>query len=407
MRILYVAAGITAPGAHGGATHVLEVAAGLAARGHQVAVVNMNAGGQPAAETIGGAHFHRLRWGKAAGLLYYPSVSRLARKLRPDIIMERYYNLAGAGILTATRQHIPSILEINAPIVDPPSSRKSKLDRLFGRPLQRWAARQCHLASRIVTPLASTVPTSLLPQRGKICELPWGANVAQFDRQRVVSELSGELAALRQRLGLREGQPVAVFSGSFRHWHGVDQFATAARQLAAELPDAAFLFLGDGPLRDEVRALGAGLAGRFITPGAVAYNEVPLYLALASVGIAPFNPAAHEALRLFGFYWSPLKIFEYMAMSLPTITIDVPPLDQIIRAGVDGLLYPAGDVTAIRDCLTALLADPARAATMGASARQRVVEKYSWQEHCRALEEIMLELTAGVSQRTDWANGLR
>ncbi len=393
MRILYVAAGITAPGAHGGATHVLEVATGLAARGHQVEVVTMNAGGQPAAETIGGARFHRLRVGKAMGLLYYPSVSRLARQLRPDIIMERYYNLAGAGIITAARQHIPSILEINAPIVDPPASRKSRLDRRFGRPLQRWAARQCRLASRIITPLASTVPPALLPQRDKICELPWGANVAQFDRQRVVTEQGAELAALRQRLGLHEGQPVAVFSGSFRHWHGVDQFATAARQLADDLPDAAFLFLGDGPLLDEVRALGAGLGGRFITPGAVAYAEVPLYLALASVGVAPFNPAAHEALRLFGFYWSPLKIFEYMAMSLPTITIDIPPLNQIIRDGVDGLLYPAGDVTALRDYLAVLLTNPAHAAAMGASARQRVVATYSWQEHCRALEEIMLELT--------------
>ncbi len=393
MRILYVAAGITAPGAHGGATHVLEVASGLANRGHQVEVVTMHAGGQPDNEIIGGARFHRLRWGKAAGLLYYPSVRRLAHQMRPDIIMERYYNLAGAGILTATRKHIPSILEINAPIVDPPASRKSKLDRRFGHPLQRWAARQCRLASRIVTPLASTVPPQLLPQRDKICELPWGANVAQFDRQRVISEQGAELAALRQRLGLREGQPVAVFSGSFRHWHGVDQFAAAAVQLARTWPDPAFLFLGDGPLCGEVQAMGVGLADRFISPGAVSYDEVPLYLALASVGVAPFNPATHEALRLFGFYWSPLKIFEYMAMSLPTITIDITPLDQIIRDGVDGLLYPAGDVTALRDRLTSLLSDHAYAATMGASARQRVVEKYSWQEHCRALEEIMVGMT--------------
>jgi alpha-maltose-1-phosphate synthase len=404
VRILYVAAGITAPGVHGGATHVLEVAGGLAAGGHQVDVVNMNAGGQPAREVIAGAHFHRLRFDKAGGLLYYPTVSRLARKLRPDIIMERYYNLAGAGILTAAHCCIPSILEINAPIVDPPSSRKSKLDRLLGRPLQRWAARQCRLASRIVTPLASTVPPALLPQREKICELPWGANIAQFDRQRVNVEHGAKLATLRQRLGLHEGQPVAVFSGSFRHWHGVDQFAAAARQVAADLPTSAFIFLGDGPLLDEVKAMGAELAGRFITPGAVAYDEVPLYLALASVGVAPFNPAAHGALRQFGFYWSPLKIFEYMAMSLPTVTIDISPLNQIIRDEVDGLLYPAGDVAALRDCIAALLTDPTRAAVQGASARQRVVEKYSWQAHCRALEGIMLELTSQQLERP--ANGL-
>jgi starch synthase len=389
VRILYVAAGIAAPAAHGGATHVLEVASGLAARGHEVHVVNMNGADQRRDETVGAAHFHRLSFAKSAGLLYYPTVSRLARQLQPDIIMERYYNLAGAGILAAQRQHIPSILEINAPIVDPPASRKSKLDRIFGHPLRRWAARQCRLATRIVTPLASTVPSPLLPQRGKICQLPWGANVAQFDRQRVLTEQSAELTALRNKLGLREGQPVAVFSGSFRHWHGVDQFATAAPQLAASLPDAAFLLLGSGPLLDEVRQIGAGLGARFITPGAVAYDEVPLYLALASLGVAPFNPAAHEALSLFGFYWSPLKIFEYMAMSLPTVTIDIQPLNEIVRPGVEGLLYPAGNIAALRDALASLLSDPAGSAAMGQSARQRVVADYSWQEHCRALEEIM------------------
>ncbi len=392
MRILYLAAGIAAPGAHGGATHVLEVAGGLAARGHDVHVVCMKAAGQAAAETIQEARFHRLRWGKAQGLLYYPTVCRLARQLRPDIIMERYYNLAGAGILVAHRQHIPSILEINAPIVDPPASRKSKLDRRLGGPLQRWAARQCRLAGRIVTPLATTVPPALLPDRAKICELPWGANVDQFDRQRVRRERGGELAALRERLGLREGQPLAAFSGSFRHWHGVDQLAAAAVQVAAQLPDAAFLLLGDGPLREQVLAAGASLGGRFITPGAVEYDDVPLYLALATVGVAPFNPSAHEALQMFGFYWSPLKIFEYMAMSLPTVTIDLPPLNQMIRHGEEGLLYPSADVTALAARLTTLLADPTPAAAMGASARQRVVDHYSWQEHCRALEGIMIEL---------------
>lgn len=358
----------------------------------------MKGGNQPGEEMVAGANFHRLSFGKRAGLLYYPAVRRLVRQLHPDIIMERYYNLAGAGILTAAHLHIPSILEINAPIVDPPSSRKSRIDRILGQPLRRWAARQCRLARRIVTPLASTVPPALITQRGKICELPWGANVEQFNRERIVTERSAELAVLRDKLGLREGQPVAVFSGSFRHWHGVDQFAVAAKQVAANLPDAAFLFLGSGPLLDEVRQIGAGLGNRFITPGAVAYDEVPLYLAVASVGVAPFNPAAHKALRLFGFYWSPLKIFEYMAMSLPTITIDIAPLNQIIRPNVDGLLYPAGDKEALSAALTELLSNPARAIVMGQSARQHVVAAYSWQEHCRALEEIMLELQG--SQRT-------
>lgn len=406
MRILYVAAGITAPGSHGGATHVVEVAEGLARLGHEVHVVCQQPSHPPPTPPSHGGKagydpkpkvqnpkYHWLPYPKTAGMLYYPTVARLAKSLQPDIVMERFYNLAGVGMVVARRRGIPAMLEVNAPIVDPPASRKTRLDRRFGGPLRRWAARQCHYASRIVTPLATTVPPALEPQRSKIVELPWGANVEQFDRDAILRERGPEVAALRRELDLREGQPVAVFSGSFRHWHGVDQLAEAALVVAKAVPDAAFLLLGSGPLLAEVRTTAASLGDRLITPGPVPYADVPLYLALATVGVAPFDPSRHEPLRLFGFYWSPLKIFEYMAMSLPTVTIRQPPLDEIIRDGEEGLLYPASDTTQLADRLTRLLSDPAACAAMGASARQRIVAHYSWQEHCRALERIMNEIS--------------
>ena len=396
MRVLYVAAGIAAPGSHGGATHVVEVAAGLARLGHEVHVVCQRPKDTPppqqAERRLDAPQWHWLPYPKSAGLLYYSTVARLARELQPAVIIERFYNFAGVGMLVAHRRHIPAILEVNAPLVDPPGSRKTRLDRLVGQPLRRWAGRQCHYASRIVTPLASTVPSSLEPDRSKICELPWGANVERFDREAVLQQRGAEVADLRQRLGLSEGQPVAVFSGSFRHWHGVDQLATAALDVARRVPEAAFLLLGEGPLLEPVQAIAASLGQRLITPGPVAYSDVPLYLTLASVGVAPFDPSRHEPLRLFGFYWSPLKIFEYMAMSLPTVTIRQSPLDCIIREGEEGLLYPAGDILALADRLSSLLADPSTSARMGASARQRVVAHYSWQEHCRSLERIMGEI---------------
>ena len=45
---------------------------------------------------------------------------------------------------------------------------------------------------------------------------------------------------------------------------------------------------------------------------------MPACLAAADIGVAPFDVAAHAPLAL-GFYWSPLKIFEYMAAGLPVV----------------------------------------------------------------------------------------
>src|SRR5262249_35635038 len=92
------------------------------------------------------------------------------------------------------------------------------------------------------------------------------------------------------------------------------------------------------------------------------------------------------------FYWSPFKVLEYMAMALPVVTIDVPALSRMVRPGVEGLLYPVGDIEALTAALGELLDSPERARALGASARRRAVEKFSWRRHCAALEQILENL---------------
>ncbi|MEI6043535.1 MAG: glycosyltransferase family 4 protein [Chloroflexota bacterium] len=404
MKILYVAMAVVAPGSHGGATHVVEVASELAKLGHELHVVCAYEGKESQAELLlpveGGLtiHFYRFRRSDKAALLRYPQLVRLAANLKPDLVMERYYNFAGIGLLYARRHKLPSILEVNALMVDPPGSFKYRMDGLLLRRMEWWATRQCEWAGRIVTPLHTTVPAKI--PRTKIAELPWGANVDRFDPANL-PEL--ELVKLRRELGLpsrQDGARVAVFAGSFRHWHGVEKLVEAALQLVPTDPLLYFLLLGGGPELETIRALVRqhGLEERILTPGAVAHSKIPLYLALADCGVAPFDTSKHLPLRHAGFFWSPLKIFEYMAMKLPTITIDLPPLNQIIRPGQEGLLFKEGDVSDLAQRLQELLAPGAEAEhcreTMGRLARQRVVEHFSWASHVRALDRLIAELTS-------------
>ncbi|MBO9312904.1 MAG: glycosyltransferase, partial [Chloroflexus sp.] len=164
MRILYLASGIPTPGTLGGSVHTLEVARGLAHLGHEVHVIATSRELPPYrlhlrslirlhGQSYAGFTLYHQDLPKVLSLAGVSAVIRLARRLRPDLIMERYYNFAGAGMIAAQRLGIPTILEVNALIIDPPGVRKRQLDDALGGPCRRWAEQQCHWADRIITPL--------------------------------------------------------------------------------------------------------------------------------------------------------------------------------------------------------------------------------------------------------------
>lgn len=396
MRILYVAAGIPVPGTVGGSTHVVEVSRGLAALGHQLLVIagpgrgdhgSAVGGDGPASTGATEVINSRLPKGLAVGL--YPLLARRAGEFAPDVVLERYYNFAGIGLAYARWRRLPAVLEVNAPVYDPPGTLKDRLDRLAKRPLRRWAAWQVAAADRIVTPLAATV--GRYARSEQIVELPWGANTALFDPARHGSEVR---SAQRRRLGIEPSALVIVFAGSFRAWHGADLFIDALRALLPVRHDVHALLIGDGPERAALEAVvnSWGDERRRVTfTGAVQYADVPGLLATADIAVAPFAPWRHPALSHFGFYWSPLKVFEYGAMALPIVCPRLPPLDAIVRDGREGRLYDLGDAAAFRRALEDLIDNPRRA-EFGRAARERVLEHFSWDRHCRALDETLRSL---------------
>lgn len=400
MNILYVASGIPVPGTLGGSTHSLEVARGLAVRGHRVHVVassregwgGLGALARPVSTWHESFHLHQIDIPKSLALLSAPLIMRLARAVRPDIVTERYYNFAGGGVLAARRLGVPALLEVNALMVDPPAVFKRRLDDRLGAPMRRWAVAQCRMADRIVTPLHATVPPEV--PREKIVELPWGAAVERF----LPEQVSGCGGVEMSRCDENATSPhvrtsTVVFLGSFRAWHGVLTFMHAAVALLRAGRDVQFLLVGDGPERAAAEQLAAPWPGRFTFTGAVPYDDVPGLLAQAKIGVAPFDTAQHPALRTAGFFWSPLKIYEYMAAGLPVVTTALHPLNQIVRDGQEGLLFREGDPQDLAAALARLLDQPALAHEMGRRARARVTAHFSWAGHCEALEHIMLDLT--------------
>lgn len=373
MRLLYVALDQTVPGTLGGSVHVQAVAEGLAALGHEIHVVT-RPGHEPWPKDRVRWHAmgpplgrQELRWMRAG------TIGRLARSIGAHVIMERYYNFGGEGVLAASRLRLPSVLEVNAPVIDYPGSIKSRLDRaLIVEPLRRWREYVCRRVDLFVTTTAEILPPWV--DRRRVLEIEWGADVNHFR-----PDATGPPAFTRDG-----GRIVCVFAGAFRSWHGVVHLSAALARLHAA-GDNRFgaVFIGDGPERPAAARAARDVPGVVFT-GALPHSRLPATLAAADIGVAPFDPFRHGPLKL-GFYWSPLKIFEYMAVGLPVVAPALPRLTHLVEHDREGVLYDPQEPRGLDRALTRL-ADEAVRRRMGAAARARVVRDFSWEAHCAALD---------------------
>jgi glycosyltransferase involved in cell wall biosynthesis len=380
MRILYSAIDQTVPGTKGGSVHVAAVAEGLAALGHDVTALVTSGDGAPRASRVrwvpmppplGSTHLRLARTG---------AIARLARGLRPDAIIERYHNFGGEAIRSAAATDAVAVLEVNAPVVDYPGSSKALVDRaLLVEPMRRWRDHVCGLADILVTPDAAILPRWIPRERIRVLE--WGADT---DRFRPDSDGPPPYV-------LPEVSTIAIFAGAFRSWHGAINLVEAIKILRARgRNDIGAVFVGDGSELPRVRQAAQGIDPIVFT-GALPHDRMPAALAAADIGVAPFDLGAHAPLSL-GFYWSPLKIFEYMASGLPVVAPAVDRIPSLVADGREGILYRGGP-EALADALMTLT-DPDRRRTLGSGARARAVRDYSWAAHCRALEGAIADAAA-------------
>jgi glycosyltransferase involved in cell wall biosynthesis len=301
------------------------------------------------------------------------AVTAIARRIGADLIMERYYNFGGEGVLAADQLGIPAVLEVNAPIVDYDGSPKARLDRaLLVEPMRRWRDRICRKTDLFVTPSAAILPADVDPSR--VLEVEWGADVDHFR-----PGAPGRVPFTRD-----DTRIWCAFAGAFRSWHGVVHLSAALARLHAS-GDRRFgaVFIGDGPERRATERAARDVPGVVFT-GALPHDDLPAALGAADIGVAPFDPSRHAPLRL-GFYWSPLKIFEYMAVGLPVVAPALPRLERLVAHGKEGVLYDPADPRGLDNALVSL-ADPDVRSRMGAAARARVVRDFSWAAHCAALD---------------------
>lgn len=363
LRILVVATHIEVPGTGGGQTHVMELLSHLRERGEVLALARRGSSGPG---VVGAGILKGLPPKGVAHLAtlanYARSVAEV-RRFQPNVIYERGSSF-GLGAMYSRLLKVPMLTMLLDEHISPFSLRQARF---------------------VIGTNPQLVPP---PYRHKAVKVSWGANTQLF-------RPGLDRAASRAKYGLRETDYVVGYCGTFQHWHGLEALLDVAAQMGE---GTKFLMIGENRRAAWFQALvnARGLQQSFIFTDRIPYTDVPNVLSAADVCVAPFDPSQHKGASLArGYSLDPLKVFEYLALEKPVVTIDAENIRALFDDGVHLRLIQPRDAVMLTRVLRELQNDPASARAMAVAGRQRVEERHTWRAHAQHLEQLfrqMLEL---------------
>lgn len=370
MRIAYVSADLGVPvfGRKGCSIHAQEVLTAFLRRGAAVSLFSPRAEGEP---TLGleQLKIHSLPLPpkgepaareKAALSLNTQLSSELATAAPFDFVYERYSLWSFGAMEFARKNEIPGLMEVNAPLIDEQAQYRVLIDRASAE----MAAERAFDAATALLAVSDEVAAWLNQfeaARGKIHVVPNGIRPERFP-------LNASPA-----LPAAPGIFTVGFVGTLKAWHGLSVLVEAFGILHAQVPTTRLLIVGDGPERDAIAISlkQRGLDQASVFTGTVAPENVPGFLASIDVAVAPY-PA------LKNFYFSPLKVYEYMAAGRPVVASGIGQLKTLIQHEENGLLVQPGDAIDLAKALIRIHSDLQLRARLGAAGRQTVLSNYTW-----------------------------
>jgi glycosyltransferase involved in cell wall biosynthesis len=129
--------------------------------------------------------------------------------------------------------------------------------------------------------------------------------------------------------------------------------------------------------------------------GRVSYQAIPAYIASADVGLCIYNKIDFYS----KFYFSPLKLFDYMASGLPIIGSDAGQIKLVIEENKNGLLTN-GSIDDIAEKIIYLKNNKAVVSEMGVRSREAVEKKYNWERVALEIEDFLYEQIQGKKSKT-------
>lgn len=378
MRIAYVCAdpGVPVFGCKGCSIHVQEILRAFVRLGHEVTLFGRRLDGV-APSDLASVSWVRLPSAAGEGADREIALAETERCLGDlldregpfDLVYERYALWSRSALWWAREAGVPSVLEVNAPLID----EQIRYRELHHRQLAEALSGDALTAARRLVAVSSGVANWLRSEGVDPARVEVIAN--GVDSKRFEPDFS-----------TRSDIPVIGFVGTLKPWHGLDVLVAAADRLRQQGLKFRLLIVGDGSARSALEAEleNRGLRECSELTGAVDPREIPGLLARMDIAVAPYPDAR-------GFYFSPLKVMEYMAAGRAIVASRIGDVDGLVRHDVNGLLCPPGDVIALAKTLAELIHDPAARTRLGRAARAHAVDNLGWHSVARRVLDVAME----------------
>jgi glycosyltransferase involved in cell wall biosynthesis len=267
-------------------------------------------------------------------------------------IFHPFHLVPKAAVEAAKELDIPSIVKIDDAIYEKASGIKSlqrKIEKMINGKTLRSGTKI--LVSNNDTKKIIIDEYNVKPE--KISIIPNGVDLSLFD---IIS---------------KKNPKKIVFAGAMYYHRGLDILLEAIPSVIKKIPDAKFVLLGSGTEMDKLKkiVLENKLENSVEFKGWIKREQIPENISDASIGIGPLRLTDVTSRAL------PIKVLEYMAVSLPIIAQKGTLPEDVLENEKNG--YFIENANDLAEKIILLLNQPKKVEKMGIQSSQ-MVQKFSW-----------------------------
>lgn len=310
---------------------------------------------------------------------------KILKDENPDLVIARVSSYNCSPVWLSKRFDIPFLIEIDSPS----SYENIHFQKFFNRtrPILYGMEKQFIMSGKAAFTVSNQLQNYFI-QRGipetMLSVIPNGA-----DAQRFRPDLDHE--TIKQRYQLN-GSLVIGFVGSFIYWHGIENLMYIIKNILDSYKEVKFLMVGDGgPMKAGLETFirENKYQDRALLTGFVSHDDIPTYMSAMDIALAPYP-------GLDFFYYSPVKIYEYMSSGIALVSTRIGQIAEVVEHGKTGLLSTPDNREEFVAHIKTLIEDEALRRAIARDAREEIMKKHTWEQRGKQLSDLCSQIVSCI-----------